>query len=56
MIWTGLIWFRIGTMGTFRFHKMLRSSLVAAELVASQEGLSSRELVTRLIVCIEEFE
>jgi hypothetical protein len=56
MIWTGLIWFRIRTMGTFGLHKMSRSSLVAAELVASKEGLSSRELVTRLTVCIEEFE
>jgi hypothetical protein len=42
-------WLRIGTIGgllwtrwwTFGFHKMLGSSWVAAQLAASQEGLSS---------------
>jgi hypothetical protein len=45
----GLIWSRIGISGgllwtqwwTFRFHKMIGSSWVAAQLEASQEGLSS---------------
>jgi hypothetical protein len=50
MIWIGLIWLRIGTSGgllwtwqwtSFRFHKMLGSSWVTAQLTASQEGLSS---------------
>jgi hypothetical protein len=49
MVWIGLIWLRIGTSGgllwkrwwTFWFHKMLGSSWVAAQLAASQEGLSS---------------
>jgi hypothetical protein len=49
MVWTGSIWHRIGTSGgplwtrwwTFGFHKMLGSSWVAAQLAASQEGLSS---------------
>jgi hypothetical protein len=48
MIWIGLIWLRIGTSGgllwtrywTFGFHKMLESTWVAAQLAASQEGLS----------------
>jgi hypothetical protein len=47
--WDGMIWLRIGTSGgllwtrqwTFEFHKMLRSSWVAAQLAASQGGLSS---------------
>jgi hypothetical protein len=41
MVWIGLIWLRIGTSGTFGFHKMLGSSGVAAQLMAPQEGLSS---------------
>jgi hypothetical protein len=49
MGWIGLIWLRIGTSErllwtrqcTFCFHKMLGSSWVAAQLTASQEGLSS---------------
>jgi hypothetical protein len=48
MVGIGLIWLRIGTSGgllwrrewTFGFHKTLGSSRVAAQLVASQEGLS----------------
>jgi hypothetical protein len=48
IVWTGLIWLRIGTSGgllrtrllTFGFHKMLGSSGVAAQLATSQEGLS----------------
>jgi hypothetical protein len=38
MVWTELIWLRIGT---FRFHRMLGNSLVA-----SQEGFSSMELAS----------
>jgi hypothetical protein len=53
VVWTWLIWLRIGNSGgllwkrkwTFRFHKMLGSSSVAAQLAASQEGLSSMKLV-----------
>jgi hypothetical protein len=49
MIWIGLIWLRIGTSGgllrkrwwTFVFHKMLGSFWVAAQLAASEKGLSS---------------
>jgi hypothetical protein len=49
MIRIGLIWLRIGNRGgllwtrcwTFGFHKMLESSREAAQLAASQEGLSS---------------
>jgi hypothetical protein len=49
MVWIELIWLSIGTNGgllwtwywTSSFHKMLGSSWVAAQLVASQEGLSS---------------
>jgi hypothetical protein len=49
MVWIGSIWLRIGTSGgllwtrlwTFGFHKTLGSSWVAAQLAASQEGLSS---------------
>jgi hypothetical protein len=48
-VWIGFIWLRIGTSGgllwtrqwTFGFHKTLGSSWVAAQLAASQEGLSS---------------
>jgi hypothetical protein len=48
-VWIGSIWLRIGTSGgplwtrywTFGFHDMLESSWVAAQLTASQEGLSS---------------
>jgi hypothetical protein len=48
MVWSGLVWLRIGASGgllwtrwwTFRFHKMLGSSWVAAHLDASQEGIS----------------
>jgi hypothetical protein len=49
MVWSGSIWLRIGTSGgllwtrwwIFGFLKMLGSSWVAAQLAASQEGLSS---------------
>jgi hypothetical protein len=49
MVWIGLIWLRIGTSGgllwtrwwTFGFHKLVGSFWVAAQLAASQEGLSS---------------
>jgi hypothetical protein len=49
MGWIGLMWMRIRTRGgllwtrlwTSGFHKMLGSSWVAAQLAASQEGLSS---------------
>jgi hypothetical protein len=53
VVWTGLIWLWIGTGGgflwtrqwTFGFHKMLVNSWVPAQQAASQEGLSSMELV-----------
>jgi hypothetical protein len=57
MVWIGSVWLRIGTSGgllwtrlwTSGFHKMLGSSRVAAQLAASQEGLSSKsEWVSRL--------
>jgi hypothetical protein len=57
MVWIGLIWLRIGTSGglswtrswTSRFHKMLGSSRVAAQLAVSQEGLSS---MSEWVICI----
>jgi hypothetical protein len=66
---TGLIWLRTGTGGgllcirwwTFGFHKMRGISWVAEDILASQEGLCSMELVysssvwtskiVRLLVC-----
>jgi hypothetical protein len=52
-----LIWLRIGTGGrllwvrwwTFGFHKMRGISWLADDLLASQEGLCSMELVMRHI-------
>jgi hypothetical protein len=44
MVWIGFIWLRIGTSGgllTFGFHEILGSSSFAAQLAATQEGLSS---------------
>jgi hypothetical protein len=49
-----LIWLRIGTGGgllcirlwTFGFHKMRGISWVAQDVLASQEGLCSMELVS----------
>jgi hypothetical protein len=60
MVWTGSIWLRIGTSGgllwtrwwTFGFHKMVGSYWVAAQLAASQEGLSSMKLV--IVIYINE--
>jgi hypothetical protein len=57
MVWSGLIRLRIGTSGgllwtrwwTFGFHKMLGSSWVAAQLAASQDGLSSMKLVAAAV-------
>jgi hypothetical protein len=54
VVWTGLFWLRRVTSGgllwtwlwTFGFRKMLGSSWVAPQLVASQEGLSSMKLVS----------
>jgi hypothetical protein len=54
MVGIGSIWLRIGTGGglmwtrwwTSGFHKMLRSSWVAAQLAASREGLGSSEWVS----------
>jgi hypothetical protein len=51
---TGLIWLRIGTGGgllcirwwTFGFHQMRGISWVAEDILASQEGLCSMELVS----------
>jgi hypothetical protein len=53
LLWTGLLWLRIGTcerlllmrQWTFRFHNMLGISRVAAQLAAFREGLSSIDLV-----------
>ena len=52
--WTGLVWLRIGAGGwrlwmrewTFGFHKMLGHSWLAEDLLASQEGLCSMNLVS----------
>ena len=52
--WTGSILLRIGTGGgllwrrwwTFGFHKMRRISWVAEDLLASQEGLCSMQLIS----------
>jgi hypothetical protein len=57
--WTGLFWLRIGRnvqlfwmwWWSFGFHKMWGISLLAEDLLASQEGLWSLELV-RWIVCL----
>jgi hypothetical protein len=57
VVWAGFIWLRIETNGglswtrdcIFGFHKMLGHSWGAEQLVASQEGLSSTELVTFII-------
>jgi hypothetical protein len=54
MLWTGLIWLRIGTDGgllwtrylNFGYHKMLVSSWVDAQMAASQERLSSTKFVS----------
>jgi hypothetical protein len=43
MVWAGSIWLRIGAFG---LHKILGSSEVAAQLVASEEGLSLMKLVS----------
>jgi hypothetical protein len=60
MDWVGLICLRLGTSWgllwtrqyTFGFHRMLEYSWVAAQLAASQEGLSSvSQWVT---LCIKE--
>jgi hypothetical protein len=59
MVWTGLIWLRIGTSGgllwtrywALGFHKMLGHSRIAAQLATSQEGLSSIELVRHYYFC-----
>jgi hypothetical protein len=49
VVWTGLVWFRIGTsgglLGICGFHKMLGNFLVATQLAASQEGLVSVDLL-----------
>jgi hypothetical protein len=58
VVWAGLIGIRIGTSGgllwtrqwTFGLHKMLGNSWVAEQLVASQEGLISVELVSYLVL------
>jgi hypothetical protein len=54
VMWTGLVWLRIGTGGellwsrywTFRFHNMLGHHPMAQYLVASRVVLSSIELVS----------
>jgi hypothetical protein len=55
--WTGSIWLRIGTGGgllsiwlwTFGFHKMRGISWVAQDVLASQEGHCSMELVSECV-------
>jgi hypothetical protein len=57
MVWTGLVWFRIGTsrgllrtrIWTFGFHKILGKSWVAAQLAVSKERLSPMKLVRQFI-------
>jgi hypothetical protein len=52
VVWTGLIWLRIGTSRgllwawklTFGFYKIWGNSWVAEQLEVSQQGLSSNEL------------
>jgi hypothetical protein len=59
MVWIWSIWLRIGTGGwlmwmrwwTSGFHKMLWSSWVAAQLAASQEGLSSMSEWVNNVTC-----
>jgi hypothetical protein len=56
-IWTGLSWLRIDRGGghlwvrewTFGFHKMWRISWLAANQLASQEGLCSMEWVSEWV-------
>jgi hypothetical protein len=43
----------VNKLWTFGFHKMLGSSWVAAQLAASQEGLSFMELVSLRILVVE---
>jgi hypothetical protein len=45
MGWGGLMWLSIGT-GVGRFHKIRRISSLVEDLLASQEGLCSKELLT----------
>jgi hypothetical protein len=54
VVWTGLVWPRIGTSGererellrrTFGFHKMLGGSRVAAQAMGSRLVLSSMKSV-----------
>ena len=55
--WTVSVWLRIGTGGgllsirwwTFGFHKKKRISWVAEELLASQKGVCSMELVSNFV-------
>jgi hypothetical protein len=44
VLWTGLVWLRIGTGG--ELNKILGNYRVAAQLVASQVVLSSTELIS----------
>jgi hypothetical protein len=56
-LWNGFTWLSIGTSykvlwtrwWTFRFHERLGISLLAEQLLASQEGLCSMELVNYFI-------
>jgi hypothetical protein len=40
----------VNTVKNFRFHKMLRSSCVAAQLAVAQEGFSSMKLDSNIYV------
>jgi hypothetical protein len=55
VVWTGLIWLRIGTNGrllwsrqwNFGLHKLLGSLWVAAKLAATEEGPNSMQLYNK---------
>jgi hypothetical protein len=57
-MWTKLVWLRIGTggellgirYGTFGFHKMLGNYRVSKQLGISRVVLSSKELVSYIIL------
>jgi hypothetical protein len=43
-----VVWTDLAQVMNFGFHKMLESSSVAAQLAASEEGLSSMKLVIHI--------
>jgi hypothetical protein len=51
VVWTGLVWLRIRKIGELSgIHKMLGNYRVAAQLVASRVALSSKELVSYIVL------